>query len=63
MTLIAVGINVSSWDNEENLGDRGEDVECQQSTTAHNHFRGNKTYNKQYNRVYFDQTIPVDSFR
>ena len=59
MTLIAVGINVSNWDNEENLGDRVDDVECQQSTPAHNHYRGNKRYNKQYNRVYFDKTLPL----
>ena len=63
MTLIAVGIDVSSWDNEENLGNGGEDVECQQSTPAHNHYRGNENYIKQYNRLYFDQNIPVDSFR
>ena len=56
-------MNVNTWTNEENLEHRGEEVEYQPSTPAHNHYKGNKTYNKQCSIVYFDQSIPADSFR
>lgn len=63
MTQVAFEVNVNTWTNDENLGDRGDDVECQSRTPAHNPYRGNETHDKQYSRVYFDQNIPVDSIR